>query len=1161
MSALQHHLSEFLTFELHHSLGAYSRASEELRELQKRLDEDRWLGGAQHPEFLVEVVELMHAYNHDLDVCADASTVLNRHPAPTGLPLSRGAAFNEPVSFAPDATAKQSLAWVCAFYEAGLHTLDHADGAVWPSEAMQHLENALLDPRADVAVPADDALSRLVVNRGRRLARYRGRLAEAIACGLPKAGFATSDDPVAVAGPDDIVSTIIASHLAVDHRQPLAAFVVRALVDAHLTMHEAESRLTAPLAAQLQLERAEMGGVEGTLRRSIALNTFVWAAARVAPWIFAEDAAECRYIVRFYDRAWRNNMPMRTMWISAQVSLLALHRRAYAHMLLGDKRAAYKDFHKLQHHVRETARRLERASLRVAGAAEFLDGLDALADHHIGELYRSDRDHTTALTHYKRAFDRLQRLMQERDQLVLVNSRWFVQLQLSLGKACYELGQHKACLIWYLRTWRALLELIAADTSSEVNPAALDSALAWLVRIVDEPELHKRDVVDHLRPVVDQLRAFRVDPRFTALASDVVLHLGHLLFVLYLSEYPHGTLTPIDEERELLDAHEPHVSLALKCVRRAWQLDRWRTLAVSDLLKLHFRATRDYEAAPRELVDVLARPIPVEETWPGGTNGAQSMSRTIEYILLQQLRLAPAVGDADNQIARDLMHSLLSHTDSIEARKSHVHEYLTRRPTCTQLPDRDARSAIEFVCLRRYSSAYPILPRPQAFRSHGGGYFVRIHPRRGGGRAYGIAIDPGTSYVECLYRAGFALSDLDMVVVTHDHVDHASSLEPLLALRHEMRMLRANLKPLIVLGNRSVVDRWMPIATYERDASLSFVCLDAPETELRRLDDLVSERVNALNAAPVGRKRTQVHITPLSSELGGGAGHRDLADNPSYGVLLTVGEGDRERTIAITSDLPGIPPALQGTPAWRQALNADVLVCHLSTVPLAELRQMAGLRTPDDETIASDIEWINQTWARDEAMRARLTYAYWLDGARNAVNEVTHVAPVGDDARLTDWQVPSGHPYLGGMLRIAREYADQEKSGSAQRLFVIGELSEELGSFRGRIAWQLNRHLFEGTCCSAVTSDIGLQVVLTVPPRKAPPGGLVGAVSVLCSSCDLDNDLAPLERYHSPDSIFEVCVKGENEGIFYNCREHDPARRSRDPIFLEKLERYDVFGR
>ena len=67
-------------------------------------------------------------------------------------------------------------------------------------------------------------------------------------------------------------------------------------------------------------------------------------------------------------------------------------------------------------------------------------------------------------------------------------------------------------------------------------------------------------------------------------------------------------------------------------------------------------------------------------------------------------------------------------------------------------------------------------------------------------------------------------------------------------------------------------------------------------------------------------------------------------------------------------------------------------------------------------------------------------------------------------------------------------------------------------------------------------------------------------VEVLCTTCDLDNDLVPMERFHAPRKIREVCVKGEEEGIFYNCQLHDPQQQPH-PAWVARVERYDPFGR
>ena len=97
----------------------------------------------------------------------------------------------------------------------------------------------------------------------------------------------------------------------------------------------------------------------------------------------------------------------------------------------------------------------------------------------------------------------------------------------------------------------------------------------------------------------------------------------------------------------------------------------------------------------------------------------------------------------------------------------------------------------------------------------------------------------------------------------------------------------------------------------------------------------------------------------------------------------------------------------------------------------------------------------------------------------------------------------------------------------------------------------------KGSFC-ALTADIGLSVCISADTEA--PVSIGSKTEVLCTTCDLDTDRAPSERYHFAHDIYEVCVKGENEGIFYNCLEHDPMRQE-DQRFLERLERFDIFGR
>jgi len=146
---------------------------------------------------------------------------------------------------------------------------------------------------------------------------------------------------------------------------------------------------------------------------------------------------------------------------------------------------------------------------------------------------------------------------------------------------------------------------------------------------------------------------------------------------------------------------------------------------------------------------------------------------------------------------------------------------------------------------------------------------------------------------------------------------------------------------------------------------------------------------------------------------------------------------------------------------------------------------------------------------------------------------------------------------------------------------------------RGKVAGRLNEHIFKVTrerergeerraaarkrmrpielaetgMLYALTGDIGLHLCIACGGEPGAVGDpsvsgqkLPSRVEVLCTLCNLDTDRAPEERYHVAHDVYEVCVKGENEGIFYNCSEHDPAHQE-EPTFLEKLERFDIFGR
>lgn len=958
------------------------------------------------------------------------------------------------------------------------------------------------------------------------------------------------------------------------------------------------------------------------------------------------------------------------MWIGTQVGVLALYRRAHAYMLLGDRRKAYNDFHKLQGDIRDAQRRLRSSPLHVRGAHEFLQSLDALSNYHMGELYRSDRQFHGAALHLGRARSAFNRLhAHEQQRPIIANARWLVQLYLSLGKTHYELGRHKSALIAFLQSWKALLELIAEDTGTEVEPEPLAHAIEQLTLVEDEPLLYVSDVKALMEPIVEQIEASYVDRRFTALASEVLLRIGQVLLVTRVDRADWADRPwPVQRSR-----------LAAKIIIRAARLDPNSTLGASGLFRLFateslwrddpsvsigeaFELERDAEV-DRLMAHVAKRLVASARStkaaqWAGGQDLLESYSRTVDLGVVAQVASADNAKASDEiKLARRLLLGFLTHTDSIEARRSQVHRYLTepRDRPAVQEP------SIEFACLRRYSSAFPLIPRAENSRSHGGGYFVRLVP---GDLSYagdevaqskvpvGIVVDPGTSFLECFFRSPYSLANIDGIIVTHDHVDHASMLEPLLAALHEMSQLHpGSPKRPWIAGNDSVVARLHAISQY-RLRTLGEPLGDggARLYRLTRKKDLsaLADHINSgwrdverRRGAPKEHAGTTIKLTAVSSRTRAEGRdwiqHADLMNSPSVGVLFELESQARATTsVYVASDMPrSWSEGKSGcVDQIKKALQADVVVGHVSTVPLTELRQMASFadasqrlsetratkkrtkklheaaqnhakkqhgskkkrhkakealidaRSAHDKARAEHevaraaeraIRSTLAMWevvAADDAKLRRLRYAYWLSTWRprkknGKSRRELHVRPLErgstgkkSEIALERWRPRPEHLYLSGLLNWAHEARGADHRTG--RLLVLGELSEELGSFRRRVAHEINtlwrpKNPKQRMPMRAITSDLGLRV-LAVADRKASKRGRAD-VRVSCSSCELDNDCAEEELWHHPQEIREVCIKGENEGIFYNCGWHDPGRAERgEEAFIEKFERYDVFG-
>ena len=211
---------------------------------------------------------------------------------------------------------------------------------------------------------------------------------------------------------------------------------------------------------------------------------------------------------------------------------------------------------------------------------------------------------------------------------------------------------------------------------------------------------------------------------------------------------------------------------------------------------------------------------------------------------------------------------------------------MPRRPPC-------APGTGELVILRQWPSyaTLSLLPNPDEVA---GGYLLRWGDRN-------LVVDPGLGFLAALRGAGYHLTDIDGVAITHWHIDHTGDVEEMLT-----SLFEAN----------------------DPDMVARFDFFLAPGA--------FSVYANLLAHNPGVRSVTLLRAGEEAPWEGGmrlkaiAAGHRDLTgrDNNTIGLRIELHDaGDRcLSTVGITSDtcwLPTLVPALAG---------CDVVILHLGGI-------------------------------------------------------------------------------------------------------------------------------------------------------------------------------------------------------------------------------------
>ena len=489
------------------------------------------------------------------------------------------------------------------------------------------------------------------------------------------------------------------------------------------------------------------------------------------------------------------------------------------------------------------------------------------------------------------------------------------------------------------------------------------------------------------------------------------------------------------------------------------------------------------------------------------------------------------------RIIANLMSHMFQYTENFSLKNRELFKYLTRERTISK----NQNSITKLLILRRWSSYTPSIPRPSAFYHRGGGFFI-VH------RGKGIAIDPGFDFILNLYQEGFSVNDIDAVIITHDHIDHHSDFDALLTFWHLNNTMGYGGRPKELFLSTGLVMRY------------NFLLRQTEDYHIYPMKD-------GCNVTPIDSE-SLYKIRVIR------AIHQDLSTNKtnySVGFILRLKMTDNSFfDIGYTGDTEYDDKII------KSYINCDIVLFNISSLPYREMKFFLGnTNISDDDEYKKKLEGMLNRFEQKKPIPDDLSkianqfyYAYWhLDKDQKYVDKVFSNSDSFNEYSKMEL---GEHLYLQGLLKF-NEKIIKQKNRSKPQMVIITELKEEIGSFRNKIADEINQYNENPDELKYLTGDIGMTVALNPDSAINLDNNKLNRLQICCSRCKLNNDYLPEDIFYPINKIGDFCIKGEDEGIFYLCKRHDyPKVNSTSnissidfskEIFYQKIERYNVFGK
>lgn len=414
--------------------------------------------------------------------------------------------------------------------------------------------------------------------------------------------------------------------------------------------------------------------------------------------------------------------------------------------------------------------------------------------------------------------------------------------------------------------------------------------------------------------------------------------------------------------------------------------------------------------------------------------------------------------------------------------------------------------ALHFLGLQRWNST-----SPAQGRSLGGGYLL-YHTDKDGRVDLGVAIDPGFDFVRNLFHVGFSLADIDLVLLSHAHVDHVRDFESMVTLLLELRKrtkytdkeIKRKLHAIMTLGVYRRLEYIMEspglrefvepyILDIEKEIDLTFLdnkkqCqFEFVKIGYSRDRSSVSSKTNkATRFVPLlpGENGQQllhngtirVTITPTK------AYHNDFSEySDSFGFIINIEDSEEpsiEHRFGYTGDT-----------SWCHDIVGEYSAEKLCNTLLVHLGSLIDREQPE-----------------------RRKFSYYKK--KNAENPCFHLIR------------SKNHPYLMGMLHFLTEVWKTKKVDN-EPLVLMSEFGEEL---RGRIRLDFIDRLKGTYGLNILPVDVGLDVLLAcVSSDKCKDTAILkekdNNPKVWCLQCRhfVALDEADFIHYGHDEALFCVC--------------------------------------